>query len=77
MAIAVLPMLRVGGLQLFKVDAFETPGKSAATCRTGSQPGLPSSMSALLSSGLLAAGSSTWIGVPAVSQAMTTIATGG
>ena len=76
MAIAVLPMLRVGGMQLFKVEAFETQEK--ALPRAGQIAAWITvvyiGLTAIWSLGL-------WLldmdRFPAVIHAMTTIATGG
>ena len=76
MAIAVLPMLRVGGMQLFKVEAFETQEK--ALPRAGQIAAWITfvyiGLTAIWAIGL-------WIldmeRFPAVIHAMTTIATGG
>ncbi|MEC9022896.1 MAG: potassium transporter TrkG, partial [Pseudomonadota bacterium] len=76
MAVAVLPMLRVGGMQLFKVEAFDTLEK-----------GLPRAGQIAIGIGVIYLGFTLvwWVGLwtlgmgkfDAAVHAMTTIATGG
>lgn len=76
MSISVLPILRVGGMQLFKVEAFETGEKFLPRARQISA-GVTTvfiSLTAIWSVALWLAGMS---GLEAVIHAMTTIATGG
>ena len=76
MAVAVMPLLSVGGMQLFRVEAFETPEKVLP--RTAEiSAGITFiyvGLTALWSIALWLAGMS---GFDAASHAMTTIATGG
>ncbi len=76
MAVSVLPMLQIGGMQLFKVEAFETPEKilPRATQISGFMTliFLVLTFSCMLA--YLAAGMDT---LDAVVHAMTTVATGG
>ncbi len=76
MGISVLPMLRVGGMQLFRIEAFETEGKArprAAEISSGITA-IYLTLTALWAVMLWAAGMS---GFEAVTHAMTTLATGG
>jgi trk system potassium uptake protein TrkH len=76
MAIAVMPMLRVGGMQLFRVEAFETDGKALPRA---AQISTAISLVYLVLTVIWAAGF--WFagmsGFDAILHAMTTIATGG
>jgi len=76
MALTLLPMLRVGGMQMFKVEAFDTQEKilPRAAQLAGALVALYSGMT-LLWTFLLWIGGMT--GLDAVIHAMTTIATGG
>lgn len=76
MALSILPMLRVGGMQMFRVEAFETEGKMlprAAQLSAGIVLILIFFTGALIL-GLWLAGMT---GLEAVVHALTTIATGG
>ena len=76
MSISILPILRVGGMQLFKVEAFETGEKvlpRAAQISAG-VTAVFITLTAIWAIALWAAGMT---GIEAVSHAMTTIATGG
>ncbi|TDI59702.1 MAG: potassium transporter TrkH [Alphaproteobacteria bacterium] len=76
MAVAVLPMLQIGGMQLFKAEAFETPEKilPRATQISGSLTLVYAVLSAVCALLYAAAG----MGIAdAVMHAMTTVATGG
>ena len=76
MAIAVMPMLRVGGMQLFRVEAFETDGKAlprAAQISTAISL-VYLVLTVIWATGFWFAGMS---GFDAILHAMTTIATGG
>ncbi len=76
MAVAVLPMLQIGGMQLFKAEAFETPEKilPRATQISGSLTLIYAVLSAICALLYAAAG----MGIAdAVMHAMTTVATGG
>lgn len=76
MAVAVLPMLQIGGMQLFKAEAFETPEKilPRATQISGSLTLVYGVLSAVCALLYAAAG----MGIAdAVMHAMTTVATGG
>jgi trk system potassium uptake protein TrkH len=76
MAIAVLPMLQVGGMQMFKAEAFETPDKILPRAAQ-----IASGMTAIYCILTLACALAYWIfgmGLfDAVVHAMTTVATGG
>lgn len=76
MAVAVLPMLQIGGMQLFKAEAFETPEKilPRATQISGSLTLVYAVLSAVCA--LLYASAGMGI-ADAVMHAMTTVATGG
>lgn len=76
MAVAVMPMLRVGGMQLFKTEAFDTPDKilPRATQISGSLIAVFTTFTALCAFAYAAAGMSTF---DAINHAMTTVATGG
>ncbi|MCB1507957.1 MAG: TrkH family potassium uptake protein [Hyphomicrobiaceae bacterium] len=76
MAVAVLPMLQVGGLQLFKAEAFETPEKimPRATQISGSLTLIFAAFTALCAFAYMVAGMGAF---DAVNHAMTTVATGG
>jgi len=76
MAVAVLPMLQVGGMQLFKIEAFDTAEKimPRATQISGSLTMIFIFFTALCAIAYMLAG----MGVmDAVVHAMTTVATGG
>lgn len=76
MALSILPMLRVGGMQMFRVEAFETEGKMlprAAQLSAGIVLIL-FFFTGMLILGLWLAGMT---GLEAVVHALTTIATGG
>jgi trk system potassium uptake protein TrkH len=76
MALAVLPMLSVGGMQLFQTEAFDTPDKVVprAAQLAGGISGIYLALTAAWAAGLWAAGLP---GFDAIAHAMTTIATGG
>ena len=76
MAVAVLPMLQIGGMQLFKIEAFETAEKimPRATQISGSLTLVFLFFTALCAVAYLAAGMAL---DDAVIHAMTTVATGG
>ncbi len=76
MAVAVLPMLQIGGMQLFKIEAFETAEKimPRATQISGSLTLVFLFFTALCAAAYLAAGMAV---DDAVIHAMTTVATGG
>ena len=76
MALAVLPMLSVGGMQLFQTEAFDTPDKVAprAAQLAGGIGIVYLGFTAACALALWLAGMS---GFDAVAHAMTTIATGG
>ena len=76
MAIAVLPMLQVGGMQLFKIEAFETSEKilPRATQISGSLTGLYLLFTLICAIAYHLAGMP---GLDAAIHSMTTIATGG
>ena len=76
MAVSVLPMLQIGGMQLFKVEAFETPEKilPRATQISGFITLIFLNLTALCMLAYLFAGMSV---LDAVVHAMTTVATGG
>jgi len=76
MAVSVLPMLRVGGMQLFKTEAFDTPDKilPRATQISGSLIGVFTLFTVLCAFAYSAAGMTFF---NAVNHAMTTVATGG
>ena len=76
MAVAVLPMLQIGGMQLFKIEAFETAEKimPRATQISGSLTLVFLFFTALCAAAYLAAGMAL---DDAVIHAMTTVATGG
>jgi len=76
MAIAVLPMLQVGGMQLFRMESSDTSEKilPRATQIAGSIAGLYLLLTTLCVFGYLLAGMTLF---DAVAHAMTTIATGG
>jgi len=76
MALAVLPMLSVGGMQLFQTEAFDTPDKVVprAAQLAGGISGIYLALTAAWAAGLWAAGMP---GFDAIAHAMTTIATGG
>jgi len=76
MSISILPMLRVGGMQMFKVEAFET-GDKALPRAAQISAGITAvfiALTALCAFALWLAGMT---GLESVSHAMTTIATGG
>jgi trk system potassium uptake protein TrkH len=76
MAVAVLPMLQIGGMQLFKIEAFETAEKimPRATQISGSLTLVFLIFTALCALAYMAAGMAV---DDAVIHAMTTVATGG
>ena len=76
MALAVLPMLSVGGMQLFQTEAFDAPDKVVprAAQLAGGISGIYLAFTAILAAALWVAGLS---GFDAIAHAMTTIATGG
>jgi trk system potassium uptake protein len=76
MALAVLPMLSVGGMQLFRTEAFDTPDKVLPRAATlaGGIGAIYLGVTFLCAMALWLAGMS---GFDAVAHAMTTIATGG
>ncbi len=76
MAVSVLPMLQIGGMQLFKVEAFETPEKilPRATQISGFITSVFLLLTALCFISYLAAGMNI---LDASVHAMTTVATGG
>lgn len=76
MAVSILPMLRVGGMQLFKTEAFDTPDKilPRATQISGSLIGVFSVFTFLCALAYTAAGMDFF---HAINHAMTTVATGG
>lgn len=76
MAITLLPMLRVGGMQVFRIEAFDTPEKvlPRATSLAATLSIIYIALTAIWAVMYLLAGMS---GFDAVNHAMTTIATGG
>jgi len=76
MAIAVFPMLQIGGMQLFKVEAFDTPEKilPRATQISGSMTMVFIVLTAICAISYAMAGMSA---MDATMHAMTTVATGG
>ena len=76
MAVSVLPMLQVGGMQLFKAEAFDTAEKilPSATQISGIMTGIYSALTVLCTICYFAAGMGA---LDAVIHAMTTVATGG
>lgn len=76
MAISLLPMLELGGMQMFRVEAFETFGKASPRMRqvSGGITVVFILLTTLLFLGLMAAGMNS---LDAIVHAMTTIATGG
>lgn len=76
MAIAVLPILKVGGMQLFKAEAFDTAGKilPRATQISGALIAVYAVLTLACALGYATAGMSNF---DAVVHAMTTVATGG
>ncbi|MGB0747459.1 MAG: TrkH family potassium uptake protein [Magnetospiraceae bacterium] len=76
MAIAILPILRIGGMQIFKVEAFDTEEKvlPKAAQMSGALTGIYVSLTLAWAIALWGAGMN---GFEAVAHAMTTIATGG
>ena len=76
MAISLLPILQVGGMQLFRVEGFETDGKfmPRATQIAGSLSGLYLAITTICAVTYYLAGMSVF---DAVVHSMTTIATGG
>ena len=76
MAVAVLPMLQVGGMQLFKIEAFDTAEKilPRATQISGSLTMVFIFITAVCAVAYLMAGMSV---IDATIHAMTTVATGG
>ncbi|TCT13208.1 trk system potassium uptake protein TrkH [Tepidamorphus gemmatus] len=76
MAVAVLPMLQVGGMQLFRAEAFDTPDKilPRATQISGSLTGIYIALTAACAIAYGLAGMNL---LDAIMHAMTTVATGG
>lgn len=76
MAVSILPMLRVGGMQLFKTEAFDTPDKilPRATQISGSLIAVFSVFTIICALAYSSAGMTFF---DAVNHAMTTVATGG
>ncbi len=76
MAVSILPILQVGGMQLFKVEAFDTPEKvlPSAAGLAGSITVIYVTFTLVMAICLWAAGMSFFDGM---NHAMTTIATGG
>lgn len=76
MALSVLPMLRVGGMQLFRVEGFDTAGKilPRATQIAGELSVLYVGLTVICAVGYRLAGMSSF---DAIVHSMTTIATGG
>lgn len=76
MAVSILPILQVGGMQLFKVEAFDTPEKvlPSAASLAGSITVVYVGFTAATAMVLWAAGMTFF---DAINHAMTTIATGG
>lgn len=76
MAVSVLPMLQIGGMQLFKVEAFETPEKilPRATQISGFITLIFLNLTAICALAYLMAGMNV---LDATVHAMTTVATGG
>jgi len=76
MAVSVLPMLQIGGMQLFKVEAFETSDKILPRARqiSGFMTLIFLNLTALCMLAYLLAGMSV---LDAAVHAMTTVATGG
>ncbi|MCP5365964.1 MAG: TrkH family potassium uptake protein [Hyphomicrobiales bacterium] len=76
MTISLLPMLRVGGMQLFKVEAFDTQGRNLprAAQISGGITVVYLALTGIWTLALYLAGMT---GLDAVVHAMTTIATGG
>ena len=76
MAIAVLPMLQIGGMQLFKVEAFDAPEKilPRATQISGSLSSIYLIFTVACAFGYFIAGMNYF---DAIVHSMTTIATGG
>ena len=76
MAVAVLPMLQIGGMQIFKVEAFETPEKilPRATQISSSITLVFIAITGICTTAYLYAGMDF---TDAVIHAMTTVATGG
>jgi trk system potassium uptake protein TrkH len=76
MALSVLPMLRVGGMQLFRMESSDTSEKVLpAAAQIASAIGMIYVAVTLLCAALYAAAGMSWF--DAVAHAMTTIATGG
>ncbi len=76
MAVAVLPMLQIGGMQIFKVEAFETPDKilPRATQISSSITLVFIAITGICAASYMLAGMAA---LDAVIHAMTTVATGG
>ncbi len=76
MAVSILPILQVGGMQLFKVEAFDTPEKvlPSAAALAGSITVIYVGFTVATAFALWAAGMNFFDGI---NHAMTTIATGG
>ncbi|MEQ8746696.1 TrkH family potassium uptake protein [Pyruvatibacter sp.] len=76
MAVSILPILQVGGMQLFKVEAFDTPEKVLP-----SAAGLAGSITFVYVAFTVATAFALWIAgmnfFDGINHAMTTIATGG
>lgn len=76
MALSILPMLRVGGMQMFRVEAFETEGKMLPRAAQLSA-GIVLILIFFTAFLVLALWLSGMTGIEAVVHALTTIATGG
>lgn len=76
MAVAVLPMLQIGGMQVFRAESFDTAEKilPRATQISSSLIGIFSLFTAICAVAYIAAGLSPF---EAINHAMTTVATGG
>lgn len=76
MAVAVLPMLQIGGMQIFKVEAFETPDKilPRATQISSSITLVFITITGICAAAYMMAGMGAF---DAIIHAMTTVATGG
>lgn len=76
MAVAVLPMLQIGGMQVFKAEAFDTPDKILPRARqiSSSLIGVFCFFTLLCALAFMAAGMGP---ADAINHAMTTVSTGG
>ena len=76
MAVSVLPMLQIGGMQVFRAEAFDTPEKilPRAAQMSGAMTRIFVALTALCAALYFAAGMT---GFDAIAHAMTTVATGG